>query len=303
MRSFRQPTNRVLRCPRALLACATLAHAACGDSTSSSRHDAGDTGEADAGSCVSVSDRKRAFYWDGDGDGFGVPGKGGIIGCTAEAPPGYSLNALDCDDADPTSLIFRYRDLDADGYGDPNSKTCASASDANYADRAEDCDDNDAARSPAMAEIFRDEIDQDCDGADQLQACIALPGRPLNSYGTSEVLPFPDLSGLIIDANEGCAGADLYFVVLGACAVCSAGKSTVVVGNRGQTAATFVVEGSSDSETVSTPVQPLHLSDPFELDIDFEQDRVEIKLLEGVEDCDRTNNTAELEYEGLRCEF
>ena len=132
-------------------------------------------------------DVQTTFYEDADRDGYG-DADSSTLDCTA--PVGFVANALDCDDALPTTSPASYevcdgidndcdgstddssaintstwyRDADGDGYG--TSATSVESCDAptGYVDNTEDCDDTDSAVSPDAAEIC-DELDNDCDGS------------------------------------------------------------------------------------------------------------------------------------------
>ena len=135
------------------------------------------------------------WYADGDGDGYGDPGRSAS---QCHAPADFVAVAGDCDDADSTvnaaatevcdpadvdedcsgaaddadpgvDVVSRgwfYADADADGYGDPAVGTAAcEAPPATVTDRR-DCDDTDPAIHPAATESPGDAVDQDCDGAE-----------------------------------------------------------------------------------------------------------------------------------------
>jgi hypothetical protein len=147
------------------------------------------------------------WYVDGDGDGFGSDA--GLLAACAQ-PSGYDDDADDCDDGDaavnpaaselcngvdddcngwvdeldPGVLDASdwYPDADSDGYGDasaPASVACDQPS--GFVGDNTDCDDADAAVSPAADELPSDAcfdmVDNDCDGAaDFLDAsCAACP--------------------------------------------------------------------------------------------------------------------------------
>ena len=127
-------------------------------------------------------------YPDLDGDGFGdedaattCPEDDGYLttggDCDdgdADVHPGAeeSCNGLDddcdgeTDDADAVDAWRWYQDSDADGHGDPDAWTMACSQPDGYVavGDADDCDDDDAAVSPAADEICGDLKDNDCDG-------------------------------------------------------------------------------------------------------------------------------------------
>ena len=168
-------------------------------------------------------------------------------------------------------------------------------------DRGGDCDDSSAARSPATPEVWLDGIDQNCDGVDELRGCIAAPGKPREAYASSAVIFFPDLSNVDVKRDPGCAGPDLYFVLLGACRVCAGAQSTVVIGNRGTAAAAFRVESNAQQVDVDVPLQPQTLSEPFELQLHSPESDVQISVLGNAVDCELGNNVRNVQVGFTDC--
>jgi len=134
------------------------------------------------------------FYSDQDGDGFGAPERTGLA---CSQPPGFVLDATDCDDEDPQShpdgqevcdvrgadedcdglvneaddsvdtsqLLTLYTDADGDGFGDPDVSREACSAGPDEVDVALDCDDSDAAVHPDAVEVCDAAgVDEDCDG-------------------------------------------------------------------------------------------------------------------------------------------
>ncbi|MGB0637891.1 MAG: putative metal-binding motif-containing protein [Myxococcota bacterium] len=124
------------------------------------------------------------FYRDADGDGYGNADSV-IYACSV--PIGYTDNALDCMDSQPSvnpmgvetcngwdddcdgtvddgyPLSTWYRDGDGDGHGDPLTITTSCSPPASYVSIGGDCDDTDHEIHSDMAELC-DEKDNDCDG-------------------------------------------------------------------------------------------------------------------------------------------
>lgn len=124
------------------------------------------------------------WYEDADGDGFGNPD---VFIEACEAPDGFVVYDLDCDDEDEfvhfgaeeicdeldndcdgnidedaTSTF--YADTDGDGYGDPLNAVQACMSTESTVSNADDCDDTNDQINPGMIEICNDGWDNDCDG-------------------------------------------------------------------------------------------------------------------------------------------
>ncbi len=125
----------------------------------------------------------KTWYRDVDGDGFGNPEQ------TMPAntkPDGYVANNTDCNDnsasvrpgatdiagngvdenCDGYDLKIWYRDVDGDGYGNPNSRVYANTQLAGYVTDSSDCNDSNASVHPGASDIADNGIDENCDGYD-----------------------------------------------------------------------------------------------------------------------------------------
>ncbi|MCO4763840.1 MAG: thrombospondin type 3 repeat-containing protein, partial [Myxococcales bacterium] len=158
----------------------------------------GQTDEEDAKGC--------GFIWlDGDGDGWG----GSEKKCLCKPVSQYSAKkGGDCDDKDKTvnpgakeicgnskddnctagetdkdaiGCVNYYQDADGDGYGktagggltNESAVLCLCAPSGQFtAKKAGDCDDNDAAKSPALTEKCQDQKDNNCNGETDEEDCL-----------------------------------------------------------------------------------------------------------------------------------
>ncbi len=85
----------------------------------------------------------KAFYVDGDNDGFGTTTM--ALFPVNDAPEGYATNNTDCNDSDATvhQPILYYVDADHDGFGSTTEVfLCSSVAPEGYATNNTDCDDN-----------------------------------------------------------------------------------------------------------------------------------------------------------------
>ena len=99
------------------------------------------------------------YYADTDLDGFGDLNVSALA-CTP--PAGYVTNFDDCDDA-----IVTYLDADGDGEGSTTLDACGVGN-------SSDCNDNNAAINTTATEFCGNNIDENCDGADEV--CTGIPG-------------------------------------------------------------------------------------------------------------------------------
>jgi hypothetical protein len=155
------------------------------------------------------------WYLDADADGWGSA-TGFARAC--DAPAGYAATDSDCDDTEDqtnpgadeqcdevdnncdgvnneTGAVGSrsyYADSDGDGYGDLSTTMLGCAEPTGYISDFTDCDDTDAAISPAATEDCDDGVDNDCDGTVDT-AC------PIEHCGT-------------ISADETWAAADAHWV-------------------------------------------------------------------------------------------
>ncbi len=151
------------------------------------------------------ADDAATWYLDGDGDGYGLDD---VTTQACEAPTGYAALSGDCDDAD---TAFNPGATE-DDCADPNDYNCDGS--VGYADAdgdgwaaCEDCDDNNSAAAPDVAEVC-DGADNDCDGvADEDDATDAATWNidyDGDGYGVTDyqTLACDQPSGYVADATD-----------------------------------------------------------------------------------------------------
>ena len=133
------------------------------------------------------ADGGSTWYADNDGDTYG---DASVTAESCDEADGYVDNGDDCNDADAdihpgasetcddtdqdcdssvdedaVDAPTWYEDADGDTYGDSDSTTRACDEASGWVSNALDCDDSDAAVSPAGTEVCDDfDVDEDCDG-------------------------------------------------------------------------------------------------------------------------------------------
>ncbi|GAB6093762.1 hypothetical protein JCM14469_00140 [Desulfatiferula olefinivorans] len=152
----------------------------------------------------------RAWYRDGDADGYGDAGVIRMIDASAPGPVGYVDNDQDCDDTDISvspaapdlpddgidqnctgiDTVTWYRDADGDGYGDMGQTIFAEAPTAGYVHNQAhidagdfDCDDANVAINPGRVDLADDGIDNDCNGLRNVSWYADLDG---DGYGDGD---------------------------------------------------------------------------------------------------------------------
>jgi large repetitive protein len=150
------------------------------------------------------------WYFDGDNDGYGIPGK------TTEAcnePASYAPNDDDCDDGafvshpgateicddedndcdssidEDTTIVDWYRDGDGDTYGDPDDTLSDCEPIEGYVLNKDDCDDSDFSINPDGSEVCNGD-DDDCNGSiddDASDAVTCHTDADSDGYGTPAI--------------------------------------------------------------------------------------------------------------------
>ncbi len=169
------------------------------------------------------------YYQDSDGDGFGSLNESVVICNTGEVPAGYITDNTDCDDNNkdihPDGVetcnysddncnggidegFFKtlyYKDLDGDGFGNPNSaiELCSGDSSPLYVLNNDDCNDADASVSPNTTWYKDRDGDGFSDGVN-----IAQCTRPIGYKLPSELI---GISGDEDDEDSSIKPEDVWY--------------------------------------------------------------------------------------------
>ena len=120
----------------------------------------------------------------------------------------------DCDgDIDSTAvdILTWYKDLDADGYGDPNVMTMACDQPSAYVDNMDDCNDNEALAWTGADEVC-DSVDNDCDGNTDDNAVDVYADTDGDGYGDPSMMQTADCAGLsgYVDNMDDCDDNNMF---------------------------------------------------------------------------------------------
>ncbi len=102
---------------------------------------------------------QNTYYLDNDADGFGDVNS---IALACSPVAGYVSNSDDCDDA-----LLLYLDADNDGFGGNVLAACGEINNT-------DCNDASSSVYPGATEFCENNIDENCDGSDEI--CVGIPG-------------------------------------------------------------------------------------------------------------------------------
>jgi hypothetical protein len=131
------------------------------------------------------------YYRDADNDGFGNSFEAATV-CSENAPRGYVLNNVDCDDA---KLL--YEDNDGDGYGSGSPISCG-------IEKKGDCNDANAAIHPGASDLCNG-MDDNCNGTVDEHCQITIPANAdsiINSSGNTIIVNYRQIKINIQSANN-----------------------------------------------------------------------------------------------------
>ena len=126
------------------------------------------------------------------------------IRCNAAGLADKDVAVTEIDQGPPATAW--YRDMDSDGYGNPNESIQSVSQPAGYVSNKTDCSDGNAAIHPGATDTPNDGIDQDCSGSDATTP--PPPAADADGDGvpdTADTCP-ATLKGSVVDAH-GCAAA------------------------------------------------------------------------------------------------
>ncbi|MGW9686409.1 putative metal-binding motif-containing protein [Flagellimonas sp. 2504JD1-5] len=124
---------------------------------------------------------QQTFYFDGDGDGYGVASNTKMA---CEAPKNFVDKSGDTDDSDPNNYpgcpeTTFYFDKDEDGYGNPDAKEVGCVPSEGFVAQGGDCDDEDDQKHPGVMVTYYKDMDGDNFGLEnetiQISVCDPEP--------------------------------------------------------------------------------------------------------------------------------